>query len=322
MTRRSFPLLVVPVLALLSLSGCSSLAVAAATVNGEKITESEVESELDTLRDDPIFGEALRRDPDTRGQRRREILGELIYQEIAVQEAARLDIRVTDEQVASLISRSARSAGMSVKEFLAEERLTERDAERLAERGVRRFALIDEVVEDVEVDENTVREVYEGQQDRFVEVHLERITVEDAEAASDVVERLQDGASFGEVARDLSTDAKADDGGDLGFVPLTSLDVQVQGAVGQAVEGRLIDPISTEAGAEIYRLVERRTKPFSEVESEIRRSLTQSERDRLFDEWVVGRVRQARIVVNPKYGRFDKEAARPSVVPSTAELRP
>src|SRR5688500_5009754 len=57
-------------------TSCASLAVAAATVNGDKISEAEVESELDTLRDDPIFGEALRRDPDTRGQRRREILTE------------------------------------------------------------------------------------------------------------------------------------------------------------------------------------------------------------------------------------------------------
>jgi hypothetical protein len=33
-------------------------------------------------------------------------------------------------------------------------------------------------------------------------------------------------------------------------------------------------------------------------------------------------VKDARIVVNPKYGRFDKTAERPAVVQSTAEIRP
>jgi parvulin-like peptidyl-prolyl isomerase len=326
MTRRPPIRLLAHVLAIsLALAlgwGCSSLAVAAATVNGDKISESEVESEVNTLREDPIFGEALRRDPDTRGQRRREILGELIYQAVAAQEATKLNIKVTDKQIDSLIARSARSAGLSVKRFLDQENLSDAEAERLAERGVRRFALIDKVVKGAEVDDDAVREVYQGQRDRFVDVQLERITVKDGAAAREVLERLDDDESFSDIAKDVSTDDAADNGGDLGTVPITTLDVQVQSAVGQAVEGGVTDPIETEEGFEIYRLVERDTKSFREVSDEIRQSLVGSERDRLFDEWLVERVRRAKIVVNPKYGRFDKQALRPAVVPSSSELRP
>ena len=326
MTRRSpiriFVALPAVGLALALTWGCSTLAVAAATVNGDKITEAEVESEVNTLRDHPIFGEALRRDPDTRGQRRREILGELVYQTVARQEATRLDIKVTGKQIDSLIARSARAAGLSVERFLDQENLSEAEAERLAERGVRRFALIDKVVKDADVDDDAVREAYEGQRDRFVDVTLERITVKDAPAAREVLERLDDDESFADIAKDVSTDDAASKGGDVGTVPVTSLDVQVQSAVGQAVEGGVTDPIETEDGFEIYRLVERDTKSFAEVEGEIRRSLEGSERDRLFDEWLVERVRRAKIVVNPKYGRFDRQALRPGVVPSSSELRP
>jgi parvulin-like peptidyl-prolyl isomerase len=317
MTRR-IPLVLA---ALLLAQACSSLAVAAATVNGDKITESAVENEVNVLREDPIFGEALRRDPDTRGERRRQILGELIYQSVAEQEARELGIRVTSRQAESLIARSARAAGLSEEEFLEQENLSKDEARRLAERGVRRFALMDRVANDVDLDDEAVREVYEGQQDRFVDVHLERITVETTEDAREVLEEVDSGASFGEIAEERSTDDAADDGGDLGFVPLTTLDVQVQGAIGQAVEGGLTDPIEGEDGIEIYRLVERRTKAFGDVADEIRSSLTQSERDRLFDEWLVDRVREAKIVVNPKYGRFDRLAQRPAVVPSSSELR-
>jgi parvulin-like peptidyl-prolyl isomerase len=317
MTRRLFAV----VLASLVLApACSSLSVAAATVNGDKVTESEVESELDTLRDDPVFGEALKRDPDTRGQRRREILQELIYQTVARQEARRLGIRTTPGQADNLIAQTARARGLTVDKLLENENLSRSEARRLALRGVLRFALIDEVVKQESVPDADVRQVYEGQRDRFVEVHLERITVKTDAEAREILEDLNDGGDFSSIAEERSTDDLADEGGDMGFVPLTSLDVQVQDAVSQAVEGGLTDPIQGADAFEIYRLVERKTKSFDEVADEIRRALTQDDRDQRYQLWLAERVREARVIVNPKYGRFDKEQAQPTVVPAAGEL--
>lgn len=320
MTARRRPFLLLLLAVLLTGASCSQLAVAAATVNGEKITESEVEAELDTLRDDPVFGEALKRDPDTRGQRRREILRELIYQLVAKQQAERLDVRVSRAQVDELIEQTARSRGQSVEKLLDAEQLSMDDARRLAERGVRRFALIDEVVDEVDVPDDAVRDVYEGQQERFVEVHLERITVETEGDAREIVEDVQDGESFSEIAEDRSIDDLAEKGGDMGFVPMTALDVQVQNAVSSAVTGGLTDPLQTQVGFEIYRLVEREKKSFEEVEDDIRRALSQDDRDQRYQVWLAGRVRDAKVIVNPKYGRFDKQQQDPTVVPAGPEL--
>lgn len=320
MTSRRRPSLLLVLAVLLVAASCSQLAVAAATVNGEKITESEVEAELDTLRDDPVFGEALKRDPDTRGQRRREILRELIYQLVAKQEADRLDVSVSRAQIDQLIEQTARSRGQTVEKLLEAEQLSMDDARRLAERGVRRFALIDEVIDEVDVPDDAIRDVYEGQQERFVEVHLERITVENEDDAREVLEDVQDGESFSEIAEDRSIDDLAEKGGDMGFVPMTALDVQVQNAVSSAVSGGLTDPLQTPSGFEIYRLVERQKKSFDEVEGEIRRALSQEERDQRYQLWLAGRVRNAKVIVNPKYGRFDKRQQEPAVVPAGPEL--
>jgi parvulin-like peptidyl-prolyl isomerase len=317
MTRR---ILLLVLATLLVATSCSSLSVAAATVNGKKITEAEVETELDTLRDDPVFGEALKRDPDTRGQRRREILQELIYQAVAEREAERLRVRVTRGQVDKLISETARSRGMTVERLLESENITMDDARRLATRGVRRFALADKVIDAADVPDSAVREVYEGQRERFVEVHLERITVKTPQEATDVLEELNDGADFSELAEERSTDDLAKRGGDMGTVPLTSLDVQVQDAVSSAVEGGLTDPIQGADVVEIYRVVERTTKPFDEVADEIRQALTQNERDQRYQAWLADRVRRAKIVVNPKYGRLDKSQGDPTLVPAAPEL--
>ena len=318
--RLALPLLVTVAL----VSSCSTLAVAAATVNGEKISEAEVEGELGTLREDPVFGEALRRDPDTRGQRRREILTELIRQKVSEQEARKRGIAVTRSQIDSLIEREARARGMTVTELLAQEKLSADDARRIAGRAVRRFELVDRVVRDVDVDEKTVREAYEGQQERFVEVHLLRITVGTEEEAREVLEEIGGGADFAAIAAEHSTDELAQRGGDMGYVPLSELDVEVQGAVDRAVEGGLTDPIQAQAeeAFEVYRLVDKRTKTFEDVADQIRVGLTQQERDQKFEEWLADRVRRAKVVVNPKYGRFDREGERPGVVPSTGELGP
>ncbi|MEX2394235.1 MAG: SurA N-terminal domain-containing protein [Actinomycetota bacterium] len=319
MTRR---FLLALLLVALVAPACSSFAVAAATVNGEKITEAEVERELDTLRAEPIFGETIRRDPDQRGQRRRAILTELIRQEIAEQEAAKLRIAITEEQVTQLLEQASRARGYSdVQELLDEENLTQADARRIAERGVRRFELMDRVLKDVTVDESTVRDVYEGQEERFVEVHLQRITVKTMADAREATEAIGQ-SSFEEVARSRSTDDLSSEGGDMGFVPLTSLDVSVQSAVETAVEGGLTDPVSTEGGVQIYRLVDRRTRPFEEVAQEIRMALMQEERDNAYMQWLADRSKVAKVVVNPKYGRFDRNAVPPSVVGSTGELAP
>ena len=320
---RRAPIIVLTVFVLVSAllaTSCSSLSVAAATVNGQKISESEVESELDTLRDDPVFGEALKRDPDTRGQRRREILQELIYQAVAEQEAKRLGVKVTQGQADNLIAQTARARGLTTEKLLENENLSRAQARRLALRGVRRFALIDKVVEQGRVPEADVRRVYEGQRDRFVEVHLERITVKTQTQANHILDELNDGEDFSSLAEDRSIDDLASKGGDMGFVPLTSLDVQVQDAVSRLVAGDVTEALQGADAFEIYRVVERKTKSFDEVADEIRRALTQDDRDQRYQVWLAERVRKARVIVNPKYGRFDAKQQEPSVVPSAAEL--
>jgi foldase protein PrsA len=318
--RGALRLGVILLASLLLVPSCSSLSVAAATVNGQKISENEVESELDTLRDDPVFGEALKRDPDTRGQRRREILQELIYQTVAQQEARRLGVKVTTAQADKLIAQTARSRGVTVAKLLDNENLSRSAARKLALRGVLRFALIDKVVEQEKVPDAEVRRVYEGQQDRFVEVHLERITVKTEAQARDIVKDLNDGADFSDLARQRSIDDLKTKGGDMGTLPLTALDVQVQTAVSQLVEDGVTDPLVGADVYEIYRLVDRKTKSFDDVADEIRRALTQDDRDQRYQSWLADHVRKARVIVNPKYGRLDKDQQQPTVVPSGTEL--
>src|SRR2546422_4937532 len=110
------------VLVLILSASCSQIAVAAATVNGDKISEAQVERELDRVRSDPTFQDLLKRQADqVRGFARRQILTAMIRQRILAQQALRLRVNVTSAQTDRLLNDEAARTGMSVKQFLKQQ---------------------------------------------------------------------------------------------------------------------------------------------------------------------------------------------------------
>lgn len=310
--------LIVPLVAMVfGAASCSTFAVAAATVNGAKITESAVESELGRVRSDPNFQEILSRDQG-RGEARRAILNGLIRQQVLEQEARKQGIDVTEQQIDRLISQEAQRLGLGVEEFLEVQNLTRADLEELAGRVVREFELSRRVVGDADVDDEDVLRFYELNEAAFEEAHLRRITVRTQGEARSVLEELGAG-SFAEVAEEHSIDELAAQGGDMGYVPLAELSTEAQAVIRQASVGRVTDPVPTASGFEVYRVLDRRTRSLELVEDQIKTQLSEQTRGARFEEWVTERLRAARIVVNPKYGRFDRRAA--AVVTGTGELR-
>ena len=309
------------VLAALLGTSCSTFAVAAATVNGEKITEAEVESELNRVRSDPTFQDLLQRQADQlRGVARRNILSSLIRQSVLDQEALRRNIRVTQASVDRLIEQEAGRQGLSVEDFRDANNLSVADARTIGERIVRLFELRRRVITEVEVDDDIVRAAFEAQKEAFVEVNLLRITVRTQAEAQQVVDDVEGGETFAELAPERSIDELADEGGDMGFVPSMSLSGQAQEAIQATAIGDVTDPVAGPSGFEVYRVVDRRASDFDDVEDLLRSQLSDQTREREFEEWLGRRLREAAIVVNPKYGQYDDQGLQ--VVPGSQELRP
>ena len=288
---------------------CSQFAVAAATVNGEKISESEVERELDRVRSDPTFQDLVRRQADqVRGFARRQILTGLIRQEVLEQQARRMRLTVRPAQIERLLSEEAARSGMSVKQFLEQQNLSEEDGRQLAERIVREFELKALVARGAPIDARQVRAFYDENKTAFEQVHLARITTRTDSDARIAVQQLAAGADFAEVARARSVDSAARAGGDLGYVPASSLPTQVQGAIAQVEEGSISQPVQTATGFEVYRVLDRRVQPLRDVEGQIRSQIGGQAQEERFESWVRGHLVAARVVVNPQYGRFDRRA--------------
>jgi peptidyl-prolyl cis-trans isomerase SurA len=303
MTRR----LVLALLALGFLAvSCASISVAAATVNGHKISEAEVEGAFDRVRTDPTFQDLLTQQADqVRGFTRRRILTALIRQEVLNQEAHRAGVEVSEEQVTRLIADEAARQGLGVEEFLEAVNLTEAAAREAAGNVILEFELRDHVTRDVEVGRREVREVYEDNIGAFEEVQLRRLTVDTEEQAREAIAEVEGGAAFASVAERRSTDELASEGGAMGFVSVADLGGLLQAAIDDTTVRGLTDPVPSAAGFQVYQVLDRRTQPLGDVEGLITAQLLNEARAERFEAWVAERVRVADIVVNPKYGTFD-----------------
>ena len=317
--RRLLPLAVLALICLVGVS-CSTFAVAAATVNGQKITEAEVENELDRVRNDPTFAALLRpQAEEARGQTRRQILTGLVRQVFLEQEADRLDLHVTQAQVDRLLQQEATRSGLTVPQFRRQQNLTVEDADLLAQRVVRLFQVCRKVVRNPQLSDKRLRAAYDQQKAQLEEVHLARISVSTEKDMRSVLEEVSN-SDFATVARERSQDPAAANGGDIGYVRLSSLSTDEQAAVSRAIQGRVTDPVNTGNGFEVFRVIDRRTPSFDDVKAELNAQMSDQERQGRCSQWLNVRLRRARVVVNPKYGKFDRQQL--AIVAGPRTIRP
>jgi parvulin-like peptidyl-prolyl isomerase len=293
----------------LAAGGCTAVAEAAARVNGEKITQAEVEHELDSLRADQNVREAIRQQgPDLLGQARRLILSDLIVDAVKRQQARDEGVSVTDEDVDRYIQEIEAQTGgrQNFEEALRAQNLTEERLRTMAPRILLEQKLSRAVTEDLEIDEGTVREAYEARKDAFTEYHLKQMVLPSQEEAQSTYEELQAGADFQLLAETRSTSEEID----LGFIQAGQI-AQYEQQLQQAPDGGYVGPLQGDAATgsfAIFQVVERRVTPLENVRENLADLLLESQRRERYTTWLEGHVLEADIVVNPKYGRIDERA--------------
>lgn len=138
------------------------------------------------------------------------------------------------------------------------------------------------------------------------------------EAALAARSEIVAGADFAAIAAARSADAQnKDQGGDLEcdgpgrFVP------EFETAVDALPINEISAPVTTQFGVHLIKVTDRRPQSFEDAAPEIEKRL-QGEGDNEFNDFLELAVRDAKISVNPRYGRFDKTGQAPGVVPPGA----
>jgi [acyl-carrier-protein] S-malonyltransferase len=199
------------------------------------------------------------------------------------------------------------------EEIIAQETATARvdgDGDGSPVPGPSRAALarlVDRVAGSVTVPENGIRDYYLRNPDLYRRPEVRRvrhILVADANAAHDIVRRLEAGEEMPNVARAVSTDAGSrQEGGYLGDIRRGELVGPLEDALFSAGVGAIVGPCETEHGwhvARVEAVIAETTAPYPEVRGTIEADLLAVARARAFDEWLEER-RRALAIVEPEF---------------------
>jgi len=99
-------------------------------------------------------------------------------------------------------------------------------------------------------------------------VNARHILVDSEETANTVLQALQDGESFASLAKSLSSDGSASQGGELGWGPASNYVTEFADAVKTAEIGAFVGPIKTQFGYHIIQVRAREDREMSDTEYE------------------------------------------------------
>ena len=241
---------------------------ATAIVNGDVITESDIDHRLALL-----LGPSRAQLPaDELPRARAQVLRSLIDETLQIQAAAQQDITVEDREVDEYYGRMAREQNQTPESFDtylrsvgSSERSLKRQIrgslawQRLRSRWVDQFVSVgEEEVQEMIARLNASRGTAEY---RVAEIFISATPETSAEAranAQRIVEQIRGGAPFQAYARQFSEASTAALGGDLGWVRAEQLPPELATLVTEIPVGAITDVIEVPGGYSIIYLVDKR----------------------------------------------------------------
>lgn len=316
--RAPLKLLALAVAATVSLPACGGrFEGAAAVVDGQRIDDARMQRQLEFLLARPL-GQGPEGAPDAEERREfaRQFLTFLIHQRLLDRYAEAREIGVTGEEIDRRLEELFVPAGdrSAFEDLLERSGATADDVRDLVRQQIVRERVFDTVVGE-ELTEDGLREEYERRIPDFTQLDLAHILVSDRARAESLADRATVG-NFGELAERFSEDpASAERGGELGVARPGDYVEEFARAAMAAEVGTIVGPVETEFGFHLIHVRSRETVPFDSVADSLRQQLG----NEAFGRWLLDRVQEADIRVNPRYGVFDRERGQVVERRSTAD---
>lgn len=236
------------------------------------------------------------------------IMGQLLYEE-----ALRRNLKTTRREVKKRVKEFHNSLpkGKTLGRILKQSNMTKKDLEEEFRRGILIEMVRAETDEEVSakvkelVNDAFMKDYYDDNLKKFVEpekTHLSEILLkadpgggkrrwlEVREKAKGIEARVRGGEEFAVVAREVSQDSYAPNGGDMGWAHTGSLDPALQQAVNMLQPGEISGPVESLYGYHIIKLHERtdkELKPYDELNhKKLKARLDKAETERLQNEWM------------------------------------
>jgi parvulin-like peptidyl-prolyl isomerase len=275
-----------------------------AQVNDEQISIEEFEQEFKEL----ILEPSNEQNRASLGKLRQAYLDQVIERKILVQEARRLGIKVSQEELNQAISEIKRDypgegfgEKLGLKGISLEEWKVRLEEKILAEKAIRKTIHSKETI-----DEKEAHQYYEEHRSSFQiaeKVRVRQIVVSDGEEAIQILKWLKKGESFEKVAKENSLGPERVQGGDLGYFSPGEKPIEFDHVFNMEV-GTISEVIKSPYGYHIFKLeekIEPREVPFEEAKLGILQELEKKRGEENYQKWFKALKGKTKIKINTKW---------------------
>lgn len=246
----------------------------AAVVNDEVVSQLDLSDRVQLV----LLTSSIPDSEVARTQLTPQVLRSLIEEALQRQEAQRLGIEVTDQEIESALGNIAERNGMTVdqmRSFLTANGVNPQTLQRQIRSQIAWVKVVNLVIRpkvDVTVDqlELVVQEARRNQgqpeyllSEIVLPVDNPGQLTKVAEDAQRLVQTLRAGASFPDLARQVSVSASSEQGGDVGWIGGYAIPPDLLNALEQLGIGDISDPIPSPIGYHIFWLRDRRLSQVS-----------------------------------------------------------
>ncbi|AQQ52550.1 peptidylprolyl isomerase [Planococcus lenghuensis] len=209
----------------------------------------------------------------------KESIGAQALQVMMIENVLSEAYEVTDEQVEERYNTELEQMGEEgFQQYLASNGYTEETYKDFIRLNLLQEAAL---TEGVEISEEDVQTQYER---TTTELNARHILVEDEETANEVIERLEAGEDFAELAAEFSTDpGSAENGGELGWFGTGAMVPAFEDAAYALEVGEVSEPVQSDYGFHIIEVLETRElediEPLEDVAEDIRTQLALEQAD-------------------------------------------
>ncbi|WP_337983011.1 peptidylprolyl isomerase [Lysinibacillus sp. C5.1] len=275
-------IIAVPVAFVLLLTGCGDSSDYVATVDGEKILQTELDQAL-------------------REQYGAEVLDTLINNKIIALEAEKEGITILDNAIQAEYDELVESYGgkAALQEALDANGLTVESVKD----NIRMYQLTKDVMaKSIDISDEELQQYFEEHKDDYgqqEQVAASHIFLEDEATAKEVEEKLKAGEDFAELAKAYSVDTDTrEDGGDLGYIQRGQMDEQFEAAAFALEKGAVSSVVQSVEGYHIIKVTGKEPAQqavFEDVQDEVYETVLESRINEEYMTWLTTKQEQYKI---------------------------
>lgn len=318
--RQRFLLLLVALCALLFLAGCGAKPVA--VVNGEEISQEEFDRYFTQVK---AYAERVgatfegAKGEEQLANLKKDALDNMVDEILIMQSGKKEGIEVTDKEIDDYLEQQVKSSfenDEQYKEWLDSMEMTEEEFREKVNYQLTGQKLFDKITEKITVSDEETKKIYEEDKTPWEKIKVshilisaERDKVSEAdlqkakEKSLSIIKELDGGADFAALAKKHSQDPGS---GSLGGVIDMEFARNDQGLVAEFVEGSFQlknvgdysqEPVLSQFGYHIIKL-DAKKGSFEDVKEDVKNQLTQTEKNKAFDEYMAKINKEAKITKN------------------------